>query len=178
MSCGVCSARVDRNGTTELLAQLRAAIPGLVMRTTFIVGFPGETEAEFEELSDFVEDSRFERVGVFCYSLEPGTPATRLDGHLPEEVKQERRDRLMQLQQPIALTWSTQQVGKQLPVIVDGPDPEVPNHVLARGHADAPEIDCVVRVKGKGLHSGDLVNVKITGADGYDLVGRAVGQAR
>ena len=83
------------------------------MRTTFIVGFPGETEAEFEELCDFVQDQRFERAGVFPYSFEPGTPAVKLDGHLPEEVKQERRDRLMEVQQEIALDWSSGQVGKE-----------------------------------------------------------------
>jgi ribosomal protein S12 methylthiotransferase len=84
----------------------------------------------------------------------------------------------MQIQQTIALEWSRQQVGKQLPVIVDGPDPEVPNHVLARSQADAPEIDCVVRVKGKNLRSGDLVDVKVTAADGYDLVARALSKVR
>src|SRR5262249_35576676 len=156
------------------LSRLRLAIPNLTLRTTFIVGFPGETDAEFQELCDFVQSAHFERVGVFPYSYEPGTPATRLDGHLPDEVKEQRRDQLMRLQQLIALDWSRCQVGKQLEVIVDGPDPEVPNHVLARGHADAPEIDCVVRVKGKNLRPGDLVDVKITAADGYDLAGRAV----
>jgi ribosomal protein S12 methylthiotransferase len=170
--------RVNRSATEELLARLRGAIPGLALRTTFIVGFPGETETEFAELCEFVQAQRFERVGVFPYSFEPGTPATRLDGHLPEEVKQQRRDRLMELQQPIALGWAQAQVGKQLPVIVDGPDPEVPNHVLARGHADTPDIDCLVRVKGKNLKPGDLVDVKITAADGYDLAGRAVSAAR
>jgi ribosomal protein S12 methylthiotransferase len=170
--------RVQRSATEELLARLRAAIPGLALRTTFIVGFPGETEAEFEELAEFVQTARFERVGVFPYSFEPGTPATRLDGHLPEEVKQARRDLLMEIQQVNALAWCRGQVGKQLPVIVDGADPEVPNHVLARGYADAPEIDCLVRVKGKNLRAGDLVDVKVTAADGYDLVGRALSTAR
>jgi ribosomal protein S12 methylthiotransferase len=84
----------------------------------------------------------------------------------------------MQAQQKYALAWSARQVGTTMPAIVDGPDPEVPSHVLARGHADAPDIDCVVRVKGKGLCAGDLVNVKITAADGYDLAGRAVGPVR
>ena len=170
--------RVNRAATEELLARLRAAIPGLTLRTTFIVGFPGETDAEFQELADFVSATRFERVGVFPYSVEPGTPATRLDGHLPEEVKQARRDQLMQLQQTIALQWSQAQIGKRIPAIVDGPDHEIPNHVQARGHADAPEIDCQVRIKGKNLQAGDIIDVKITAADGYDLVGRAVGTAR
>ena len=170
--------RVRRQETEELLDKLRTAIPRLTMRTTFIVGFPGETEAEFEELTAFVQARRFERAGVFTYSLEPGTPAVKLDGHLPEEVKQERRNRLMETQQEIALDWSRKQIGAQMEVIIDGPDPEVPNHVLARSQADSPDIDCLVRVKGKGLNAGDLVTVKITAADGYDLVGRAVGSAR
>jgi ribosomal protein S12 methylthiotransferase len=170
--------RVDRAGTEELLGKLRTALPKLTLRTTFIVGFPGETDAEFEELVAFAQASRFERVGVFPYSFEPGTPATRLDGHVSEEVKQERRDRLMKAQQEVALDWCTRQVGKQVEVIVDGPDPEFAGHVQARGHADAPDIDAMVRVKGKGLQAGDIVNVKITAADGYDLAARAVGAVR
>jgi ribosomal protein S12 methylthiotransferase len=170
--------RVNQAATEELLARLRATIPNLTLRTTFIAGFPGETDAEFEELCAFVRASRFERAGVFPYSYEPGTPATRLDGHLPEDVKAARRNRLMEIQQEVALDWSRRQVGKHLEVIVDGPDPEVPGHVLARSQADAPDIDCVVRVKGKGLHVGDLVRVKITAADGYDLAGRAIAPPR
>ncbi len=170
--------RVRRQEIEELLAKLRTAIANLTMRTTFIVGFPGETEAEFEELVTFLRAARFERCGVFTYSYEPGTPAVKLDGHLPEEIKEERRARLMEAQQEIALAWSAAQVGKTLEVIVDGPDPEMPNHVQARGHADTPDIDCIVRVKGKNLHSGDIVPVKITAADQYDLVGRAVGAVR
>jgi ribosomal protein S12 methylthiotransferase len=166
--------RVDRAATEELLAKLRAAIPNLTLRTTFIVGFPGETQAEFEELRDFVQAARFERVGVFPYSLEPGTPAARLPDHLSEEVKAERRDCLMEAQQEAAFGWTRAQVGKEIEVIVDAADPEVPGHVLARGHADAPDIDCVVRLKGKNLRPGDLATARVTGADGYDLLARAV----
>jgi ribosomal protein S12 methylthiotransferase len=166
--------RVNRAATEELLARLRKAIPGLALRTTFITGFPGETDAEFEELLAFAQAQRFERVGVFPYSYEPGTPATRLDGHLSEEVKLERRDRLMAAQQEIAFAQAAAKVGQEIKVIVDGLDPELPGHVLARGHADAPEIDTVVRVKGKGLHGGDIVKVKVTAADGYDLAARAI----
>jgi ribosomal protein S12 methylthiotransferase len=111
---------------------------------------------------------------VFPYSFEPGTPATKLEGHMAEVVKLERRDRLMEVQQEVAFAWSKAQVGKEIEVIIDGPDPEIPNHALARGHADAPDIDGVVRVKGKGLHAGDLVRVQVTGADGYDLAARSV----
>jgi ribosomal protein S12 methylthiotransferase len=166
--------RVNRAGTEELLGRLRSAIPNLTLRTTFIVGFPGETEAEFAELSEFVQTARFERAGVFPYSFEPGTPATRLDGHLPEELKIERRNRLMEVQQQVAFDWTCGQVGKELEVIVDGPDPELPGHHLARSHADAPEIDALVRVKGKNLRAGDIVRAKVTGADGYDLAARAI----
>jgi ribosomal protein S12 methylthiotransferase len=170
--------RVNRSTTEDLIGKLRKFMPGLTFRTTFIVGFPGETEAEFTELCDFVRDSRFERAGVFTYSFEPDTPAVKLDGHMAEEVKQERRNRLMEIQQEVAFAWSKRQVGKELEILIDGPDPEVPNHYHGRGHADAPEIDGLVRVKGKNLAAGDIVKVKVTGADGYDLAARAIGTAR
>ena len=170
--------RVRRQDIEELLARLRSSIPNLTMRTTFIVGFPGETEADFAELAEFAQATRFERAGVFPYSFEPGTPATKLDGHMAEEAKHERRDRLMQVQQQVHLAWNATQIGKTIDVIIDGPDPEVPNHVQARSHADAPDIDCMVRVKGKNLRPGDLATVKVTAADGYDLVGKALGAVR
>jgi ribosomal protein S12 methylthiotransferase len=170
--------RVTRSGTEELLARLRGAIPGLNLRTTFIVGFPGETEDDFAELTDFVRAMKFERCGVFPYSREPGTPAERLPEHLPEELKQSRRDRLMEAQQEVAFAWSSAQVGREVETIIDGPDPEVPGHFLGRTHADAPDIDGLVRLKGKNLRPGDLVRVKVTAADGYDLAGRAIGDPR
>jgi ribosomal protein S12 methylthiotransferase len=168
------SRRVDRKETEELIARLRSAVPGLAMRTTFIVGFPGETEEQFEELCQFMRDAHFERAGVFIYSLEPGTPAVKLDGHMPEEIKQARRNRLMEVQQSVAFQWSQAQIGRELEVILDAPDPETPNWFLGRSYADAPDIDGQVRVKGKKLQAGDLVRTKITGADGYDLLGRAI----
>jgi ribosomal protein S12 methylthiotransferase len=170
--------RVNRASTQSLIGKLRQAVPGLNVRTTFIVGFPGETDAEFNELRDFVRDSAFERAGVFTYSFEPDTPAAKLDGHLPEEIKQARRDQLMRVQQQVAFEWSERQVGREIEVIVDGPDPEVPNHYHARGHADAPEIDGLTRLKGKKLRSGDIIKAKVTAADGYDLAARAIGAAR
>jgi ribosomal protein S12 methylthiotransferase len=166
--------RVNRAETEDLLARLRKALPNLTLRTTFIVGFPGETEGEFEELRDFMTTSRFERAGVFTYSLEPGTPAARLPDHLPEEVKAERRELLMAVQQQIAFEWTKAQIGKEIEVIVDAADPEVPGHLLARSHADAPEIDCSVRVKGKNMRPGDIVRARVTGADGYDLIARGL----
>ena len=166
--------RVNRAATEELIGKLRQAIPGLAMRTTFIVGFPGESETEFAELVDFIRTAKFERLGVFPYSFEPGTPATRLDGHLPEEEKTARRDRVMAVQQQIAFAHAQGQIGKEIEVIVDGPDTELPSHVVGRSHADAPDIDCAVRLKGKKLAAGDIVTAKVTGADGYDLMARLI----
>ena len=168
--------RVDRAATEALLAKLRTAISNLALRTTFIAGFPGETDAEFEELKAFLAEAKFERCGVFPYSLEPGTPAEKLDGHLPEDVKRDRVAALMEVQQGVAFRWAAAQVGKELDAIVDGPDPEFAGHVVGRTHADSPDIDCAVRVKTKHLRAGDLVRVKVAAADGYDLAGRAVGQ--
>jgi ribosomal protein S12 methylthiotransferase len=170
--------RVNRTSTENLIHRWRAAVPGLTFRTTFIVGFPGETDAEFEELCNFVRESSFDRAGVFTYSLEPDTPAAKLDGHLPQEVKQGRLDRLMTVQQEVAFAWSQRQVGREIEAIIDGPDPEMPNHYHARGHADAPEIDGLVRLKGKNLRPGDIVRAKVTGADGYDLAARVIGEPR
>ncbi|VTR97527.1 ribosomal protein s12 methylthiotransferase : Ribosomal protein S12 methylthiotransferase RimO OS=Singulisphaera acidiphila (strain ATCC BAA-1392 / DSM 18658 / VKM B-2454 / MOB10) GN=rimO PE=3 SV=1: UPF0004: Radical_SAM [Tuwongella immobilis] len=168
--------RVTKASTVDLLGRLRDKVPELAMRTTFIVGFPGETEADVEELAEFLKASAFERAGVFTYSREEGTPAIKLDGHLPEDEKQARRERLMAVQQEVAFAWSEKQVGREIPVIIDGPDPEVPNHWLARSIADAPDIDGLVRVKGKKLSPGDFVKLKVTAADGYDLAGRSIGQ--
>jgi ribosomal protein S12 methylthiotransferase len=169
--------RVNRRSTEDLIGKLRQAKPNLAFRTTFIVGFPGETEAEFAELCDFVKQTAFERAGVFTYSFEADTPAAKLDGHMPEEEKQRRRNRLMEIQQQVAFEWSDKQVGREMEVIVDGADPEIPNHYRARGHADAPDIDGLVRLKGKNLQAGDFVKAKVTGADGYDLAARAIGAA-
>lgn len=166
--------KVRRADIESLLAKLRASIPNLAFRTTFIAGFPGETEEEFQELVEFVKQAKFERLGVFTYSLEPGTPASRLDDHLPEEVKTARQNTLMALQQPIAFEWCQSQLGREIEAIVDGPDPEVPGQFTGRTFADAPDIDCIIRLKGKGLRSGDIVRAKITGTDGYDLAGRVI----
>ncbi len=170
--------RVDRSATENLLERMRATIPNLAIRTTFIVGFPGETDSEYEELKTFVQERKFERLGVFPYSLEPGTPAEKLEGHIPDDVKQARVAGIMEAQQAIAFDFSSRQVGRELDVIVDGPDPEFASHYQGRTQADSPEIDCSIRIKAKNLRSGDLVKVKVTSADGYDLVGRALGAAR
>jgi ribosomal protein S12 methylthiotransferase len=170
--------RVDRNSTEGLLDKLRARIDGLVMRTTFITGFPGETDEQFEELLEFSRARRFERVGVFTYSFEPDTPAARLPDHLPEEVKDERRDRLMGLQQEIAFQWNQAQVGRQLDVIIDRAVPDEKQAWVGRSYADAPDVDGVVYVSGRKLRPGQIVPCEIVATSDYDLVGVAVGSPR
>jgi ribosomal protein S12 methylthiotransferase len=161
--------RVNRSQTEELLGKLRETIPNLVLRTTFITGFPGETDEQFDELRDFVQQTRFERMGVFTYSLEPGTPAEKLDEQLPEDVKAARRDELMAVQQQIAFEFGDSLIGYELDVLIDEP---VEEGVWAgRSYADAPEIDGAVYVQGDGLCSGEFVPVEITGRDEYDLLG-------
>jgi ribosomal protein S12 methylthiotransferase len=163
--------RVDSKQTRELVHKLRERIPNVVLRTTFITGFPGETDQQFEELRDFVQETRFERMGVFTYSLEPGTPAVKLDGHLPEDVKEARRDELMSLQQEIAFEHAEAFIGYELDVLIDQ---ELEDGVyVGRSFADAPEIDASVIVTGAQLQPGDLVPVEILQREDYDLVGIA-----
>jgi ribosomal protein S12 methylthiotransferase len=168
--------RVNRAATEELLEKLRARIPGLVLRTTFITGFPGETREQFAELVEFVRRWRFERVGVFTYSLEPDTPAARLEGHLPEEEKAARRDELMRVQQAIAHDHAGRQVGRILDVIVDRQSEEREDVWIGRTQGDAPDIDCAVYVTAAGTSAarpltGRIVPVEIVAAAGYDLAG-------
>jgi ribosomal protein S12 methylthiotransferase len=170
--------RVGRDETVELLAKLRKRIPNLVMRTTFITGFPGETDADFEELSEFVRDQQFERLGVFTYSFEPDTPAAKLPDHLPEEVKAERRARLMAEQQEIAFAWNDAQVGRQFDVLIDGVVPEQPNAWIGRSYADAPDVDGVVYVTGEAVTVGSIVPCEVVGRSEYDLIAAQVGDAK
>jgi ribosomal protein S12 methylthiotransferase len=176
--------RATQAQTIELVEKLRERIPNLVLRTTFIAGFPGETDAQFEELRQFVIDTQFERMGVFTYSLEPGTPAVKLDGHLPEDVKATRRDELMAVQQEIAFAFGDSLVGYELDVLIDEPvecEPEGEPGASATGvwtgraYCDAPEIDGVVYVAGENLQPGQMVAVEIVERRGYDLVGEARG---
>jgi ribosomal protein S12 methylthiotransferase len=169
----VMNRRHTRAETEAIVDRLRAAVPGLVLRTTFIVGFPGETEAEFEELLKYVESTRFERLGVFTYSFEPDTPAVKLPGHLPEEVKNERRDRVMAAQQPIAFDFNRSLVGRTFDVLIDSPAPGGKGLWVGRTYADAPDVDGLTYVQGSNLEPGDLVACAIVGAEGYDLIARA-----
>lgn len=168
--------RVNRTRTEQLIARLRGSIPDLVMRTTFITGFPGETEEQFNELLEFVQQQRFERLGVFTYSIEPGTPGADLPDQLPEEVKEARREALMLAQQEIAFDWNETQVGNRYPVLIDQAVPQQKNLWIARSHADAPDIDSLIYLTGKKLRPGQFVQAEIVATEDYDLVGHAVGK--
>jgi len=162
--------RIGRQDTEQLLDRLRGRIDSLVLRTTLMTGFPGETEEQFEELLDFVKRRRFERLGVFAYCYEPGTPAAELDGHLSEEVKQARRDRLMAAQQEIAFAWNASQVGQRLDVMIDRCISGEENAYVGRSYADAPEVDGQVYVTGENLAPGQIVPCEVVAAKNYDLI--------
>lgn len=163
--------RVSGEETERLLDQLREKIGSLVLRTTLLTGFPGETEAQFEQLVDFVRRRRFERLGAFAFCPEPDTPAAELDGQLPDEVKQSRRDKLMAVQQEIAFAWNASQVGKTLDVIIDRCISEQEHAYVGRTYADTPEVDGSVYVTGERLAPGQIVPCEIVASDGYDLIG-------
>ncbi len=158
----------DLNRTRQLIADLRSAMPDLALRTSFIVGYPGETEAEFQALLDFVDEIRFDRMGVFFYSPEQDTAAATLPDPVPEEVQVERYDRLMTLQQQISLEVGQAQVGRTLDVLVEGQGEGLS---VGRSYRDAPEIDGLVLLPGD-LPVGEMMPVHITGATEYDLIGR------
>jgi ribosomal protein S12 methylthiotransferase len=168
--------RVTRSETEDLLGRLRSRIKGLAIRTTFITGFPGETEQQFDEVAEFVGQQRFERMGVFTYSFEPDTPAANLPDHLPDEVKEERRERLMEVQQQVAFEQCQAQIGREMDVILDQPVPGEKNVFVGRSAADAPDVDGLVFVTGDRLKlkAGQIVPVQIVATQEYDLVGVAV----
>ncbi|HEY4723387.1 MAG TPA: 30S ribosomal protein S12 methylthiotransferase RimO, partial [Anaerolineae bacterium] len=149
------------------LEKIRTAMPDVAIRTTFIVGYPGETEEQFEGLLDFARDLQFDRVGAFQYSFEPGTPSADLEDQLPDEVKQERYERLMEMQQSISLKRNQAQVGRTLDVLIEGHGDGL---TLGRTYRDAPEIDGLVIIEGTAP-IGEFVPVKIDGAMTYDLTG-------
>jgi ribosomal protein S12 methylthiotransferase len=160
----------------EAVEQLREAIPALTLRTSLIVGFPGETEADFEELLDFVEETRFDRLGVFKYSEEEGTAATKLDGKVPEEEKENRWQELMEVQAEISRKKNEALIGSIQRVMIEGTEQDS-GKLAGRTQAHAPEVDgfvyvegCDAQRKGNLPQSGELIDVKITGALEYDLI--------
>ncbi|WP_411869853.1 30S ribosomal protein S12 methylthiotransferase RimO [Vulcanococcus limneticus] len=164
--------------TGGVLRRIREQLPDAVLRTTFIVGFPGETEEQFQHLLDFVAEQQFDHVGVFTFSPEEGTPAAELPDQVPPEVAQERKDRLMALQQPIAAARNAAWVGRIVDVLIEQENPST-GEMLGRCARFAPEVDGEVRVlPGEGglcAAPGTMVPVRITAADTYDLVGEVVG---
>jgi ribosomal protein S12 methylthiotransferase len=163
----------NRQAYDKLLARIRARVPGVTLRTTFIVGFPGETETDFAELCDFVRDTGFDHVGVFTYSHEEGTRAFALDDDVPAAVKRARRHRLMRLQKEIVRRRHRARAGEIVPVLVDGPSPESPLVLQGRMPGQAPEIDPVVYLDRTGVDEwapGTIVQARLTGSRGYDLV--------
>jgi ribosomal protein S12 methylthiotransferase len=152
----------------DLLRRIRAGIPGIAIRTTFIVGFPGETDADVDELCEFIRETKFERLGVFRYSQEEGTRAAKMDEQIPAKMKEARWHRAMALQKSIAAEVSKRYVGRTLKVLVEEPG-------VARGEADAPDIDGRVYVP-RELPVGEFVEVKITGYQDYDLLALPVGE--
>lgn len=160
--------------TYELLETMRREVPGIHLRTTLMVGFPGETEQDFEELKDFVRKARFERMGAFAYSEEDGTyAADHYEDNVPEEVKQARLDELMELQQEVSAEVSESKIGQTLKVIIDRIEGE---YYIGRTEFDSPEVDPEVLIpcEGNELETGEFYNVRITGADDFDLYGEIV----
>jgi ribosomal protein S12 methylthiotransferase len=153
----------DAEDSLERIRAWREACPGIAIRSTFIVGFPGETESDFSQLLSFLEEAQLDRVGCFAYSAVEGAEANALPGAVPEELKQERRARFMRLQEKISQEKLKAKIGKTLAVLVDAPG-------VGRSHADAPEIDGVVKFRGG--KAGELVRVKIERATVHDLRGR------
>ncbi len=156
----------------KLIHRLRTKIPGLVLRTTFIVGFPGETDAMFEELVDFVRETRFQRLGAFKFSTQEGTEAHRLRPRVPKRVAKERYRMLMEVQQDVARELNRTLESEEIPVIVDGYDADQ-GLSFGRSEGDAPDIDQTVWIKGN-VRAGDIVRVRVEASSAYDLVGRVV----
>ncbi|MBR5243595.1 MAG: 30S ribosomal protein S12 methylthiotransferase RimO [Thermoguttaceae bacterium] len=167
--------RVDKAQTEDLLARLREEIPGLVLRTSLIVGFPGETEAAYQELVDFVEKWKFERAGVFEFSAEPGTPAASLDGQVPEEIKRRRLERLCAKQERISRRFARSFIGQTVDVMLDSRGVSdggttMRNVCVGRTYAEAPDVDPLVYVTGRDLEVGSVVRCEIVDAQGLDLI--------
>jgi ribosomal protein S12 methylthiotransferase len=187
----------------DLIQKIRAGVPGITLRTTFIVGFPGETEASFETLLDFIRETKFERLGVFTYSREDGTRAGAMAGQIPDKIKKRRRELVMAAQHKIARRVSESFVGREIKVLVEGkandnqlrqanvfswehglireteirnPQSAIRNFLVARGEADAPDIDgrIYLRVPRGGIPVGEFVRVRIIGHTDYDLIAESI----
>ncbi len=176
--CDSILKRMGRKSSQELIRikiqKLREAMPDIAIRTTLIVGFPGETDEEFSNLLSFVQETKFERLGVFTYSQEDGTPAAQLPDQIEEEVKDERKNILMEVQKSVSAQYCSKQVGKVISVLIEGKLPQEEVY-CGRTRQDAPDIDGLVFVSGTDeLLSGDIVQVKIQESSDYDLIGEII----
>ncbi|MEO0338912.1 MAG: 30S ribosomal protein S12 methylthiotransferase RimO, partial [Bacteroidota bacterium] len=165
--------QITREETVDLINYARERVPGIHIRTTMLVGFPGETEEEFQDLCDFVEEMQFDRLGVFQYSHEEDTIAHDLEDDVPAETKQERANRIMAIQQEISLAKNTQRIGDRIPVLIDRKEGE---YFVGRTEGDSPEVDNEVLINAKAtyLRIGDFANVEIIDATEYDLEAKLV----
>lgn len=165
---------IGKEETYNLIDNIRKQVPGIHLRTTLMVGFPGETDEDFKELCDFVSWARFERMGAFAYSEEQGTPSARLyDDNIPEEVKQERLSRLMRLQQKISAEIQEDKVGKEMRIVIDRKEGD---WYVGRTEYDSPEVDpeILIPTSVDGLAPGMFYNVRVTKADDFDLYGEVI----
>ena len=164
--------RIGRAGIESLIRRLRDSIPELMLRTTFMVGFPGETDSEFEELLDFCENARFENIGIFKYSPEDGTPAADFKDRIAEDIIEERFLTLLDLQNSISKAKLESRIGQIQPVLIH----EIGEDYGATGRAwfQAPEVDGVTYVRGCGAAPGEMIRARITGADSYDLFAESI----
>ena len=174
------SRRVNQEQIDSQVTRMRELIPDLVLRTTFITGFPGETEEQFQTLVEFTRRHKFERMGVFTYSFEPDTPAARMDDHLDDETKNRRREELMAVQQEVMFEFNERQIGKTIDVIIDQPVLEQPGAWIGRSAGDAPDVDAAVFVTQTEheLAIGQIVACEVVTFKDYDLVAVAVGEPR
>ena len=167
----------NRQTYDKLLARIRDRVPGVTLRTTFIVGFPGETDADLAELESFVGDTGFDHIGVFTYSHEEGTRAYAVQDDVPAATKRKRRDRIMKLQQSIVARRQQDRIGSEVRVLVDGPSPEHELVLQGRLEGQAPDIDPVVYLTDcdpSTYPAGQLISARLVGASGYDLIARPV----
>lgn len=163
--------RTSKQELIDIVGKLRKEIPDIVLRTTLITGFPGETEEDHEELKEFVDEMEFNRLGVFTYSPEENTPAAEMADQVPEEVKEERRDELMELQQEISYDRGQDRIGQELLVMIEGKVADESAYI-GRTYGDAPKVDGYIFVQtGELLMTGDFAKVRVTGALEYDLIG-------
>lgn len=163
--------RTDRQQLREIIQRLRREIPDICLRTTLITGFPGETQENHEQLYSFVDEMEFDRLGVFTYSQEEDTPAASMEGQVSEEIKLERQEELMQLQQEIAFEKAEEMIGQSVAAMIEGKVADEDAYI-ARTYKDAPNVDGYLFINtGRTLMSGDFVNVRITGSNEYDLIG-------